>query len=187
MKIYGFDFDETITYKDSTYLYLRFCYKRYRAAKRTVLKALWNGLLFKLGFRDRAQMKTVVFSFLKDVDAYESAELFWAENKDQIKQFYLERDRKDDVILSASPKFLLEGICKELGVKHLIATEIDIKTGKIEINNHGENKVVRLREEMPNFEMEEFYSDSKIDTPLAKLAKRAYLVRGDEIVDFFEG
>ncbi len=187
MKIYGFDFDETITYKDSTYLYLRFCYKRYPAAKKTVLKALWNGVLFKLGLRDRAKMKSAIFSFLKDVDAYESAALFWAENRNQLKPFYLKRDRKDDVILSASPRFLLEDICKELGVKHLIATEIDIKTGKIEINNHGENKVIRLRDEMPDFEMEEFYTDSKIDTPLAKLAKRAYLVCDDEIVDFFKG
>ncbi len=185
MKIYGFDFDETITYKDSTYLYLRFCYKKYPAAKKTVFKALYNGLLFKLGLRDRAQMKTAVFSFLKDVDAKESAALFWAENKDQIKPFYLKRDRKNDVILSASPRFLLEDICEELGVMHLIATEMDLKTGRIDINNHGENKVVRLRAEIPDFDMEEFYTDSKIDTPLAKLAKKAYLVLDDEIVDFF--
>ena len=34
--------------------------------------------------------------------------------------------------------------------------------------------------EYPNTEVGEFYSDSLSDTPMAKLAQRAYLVKGSE-------
>ena len=38
----------------------------------------------------------------------------------------------------------------------------------------------RLRENRPEVEIEQFYSDSMNDLPLAKLARSAYMVKGDE-------
>ena len=81
------------------------------------------------------------------------------------------------MIISASPRFLLRHICDELNVK-LICSEVDKKNGDyIGLNCFGEEKVSRFHKEYPGATIDEFYSDSKSDEPLAKLAKKAYLVR----------
>ena len=60
---------------------------------------------------------------------------------------------------------------------------MDRHTGETEGENcHGEEKVRRLREAYPEVEIREFYSDSLSDTPLAKLADKAYLVKGQELL-----
>ena len=41
-----------------------------------------------------------------------------------------------------------------------------------------------MREAYPETQIDRFYSDSKSDTPLAKLAQSAFLVTGDEISAF---
>ena len=41
------------------------------------------------------------------------------------------------------------------------------------LNCHGEEKVRRMRELYPDAEIEQFYSDSLHDTPLARLARRS--------------
>lgn len=87
------------------------------------------------------------------------------------------RDAQDDLIVSASPDFLLRPICEELGVS-LIATPMNPYTGKIHgLNCHDEEKVRRFRLEVPEGHIENFYSDSLSDSPLAKLADRAWLVK----------
>ena len=39
-----------------------------------------------------------------------------------------------------------------------------------------------IRQVYPQFHMSEFYSDSRSDTPLAQVADRAFLVKGDELL-----
>ena len=64
-----------------------------------------------------------------------------------------------------------------------MASPVDPKTGKtIGLNCHGEEKVRRFREVYGDAQIDEFYSDSLHDTPLAKEAKRAFLVKKDEIL-----
>ncbi|MEE0264705.1 MAG: haloacid dehalogenase-like hydrolase, partial [Acutalibacteraceae bacterium] len=89
-------------------------------------------------------------------------------------------------IISASPEFLLELPCQMLGIKYLMASRVDPKTGKYTGENcHGEEKVRRLYEKYPkDTVIEEFYSDSYSDTPLAKLAKKSFMVKGDDISDW---
>ncbi|MDE6357601.1 MAG: haloacid dehalogenase-like hydrolase, partial [Eubacteriales bacterium] len=92
-----------------------------------------------------------------------------------------------DIIISASPEFLLKPICEKLGIKYLIASKVDKKTGKYEgLNCYGAEKVIRLNKEMPNTEIREFYSDSFSDEPLAELADKSYIVLGEELFDWWE-
>ena len=42
----------------------------------------------------------------------------------------------------------------------------------------------RLDMQYPGTVIDNFYSDSYADTPLAKLAKRAYMVDGDRVFDW---
>ena len=106
---------------------------------------------------------------------------FWKVNQKKIKKFYLDMKEDSDIIISASPEFLLAPICKQLGVT-LMGTRVDNRTGLFDGENcHGEEKVRRLYEVYPDAEVDEFYSDMYCDTPLARLAKRAYIVKGNKI------
>ena len=74
-----------------------------------------------------------------------------------------------------------------MGIKHLIASNADKLTGKYNGENcWGEEKVKRLKAYDETFEIENFYSDSLSDTPLARLAKKAYIVEGENLTDWNE-
>jgi len=114
-------------------------------------------------------------------DAAAEAERFWSGQIALIKAWYLEQKREDDLIISASPEFLLMPVCRELGVT-LIASQVDPRTGRYDGKNcHDEEKVRRMKEAYPEVEIDRFYSDSRADTPLAKLAKQAFLVKGNAL------
>ena len=90
-------------------------------------------------------------------------------------------------MISASPEFLLEPICERLGIKNLIASRVDCKTGIYNGENcYGEEKVNRLNEIFPNIKINEFYSDSYSDQPLASLSKSAFLVLGSKLYKWNE-
>ena len=55
---------------------------------------------------------------------------------------------------------------------------MDIRSGRIEGENcHDTEKLRRFRAVFPESKIEEFYSDSLSDAPLAELADRAFLVK----------
>ena len=108
---------------------------------------------------------------------------FWDGHKSLIYDWYLSKKKSDDVIISASPNFLLKPICDELKV-YLISSNVDKNDGTYQgLNCYGEEKV-RVYKEYTNEEIDEFYSDSLSDSPLARIAKKAYIVKGNEIVDW---
>ena len=112
-------------------------------------------------------------------------EAFWETHIRKIKPFYPAQQREDDVIISASPLFLLQPACDRLGIRCLMASNVDPHTGVYDgINCHGEEKVRRFREKYGNCEIDEFYSDSYSDTPLAKVAKKAFIVKGDTLTEW---
>ena len=107
---------------------------------------------------------------------------------EKIKKWYLDMKKSDDVIISASPEFLLEPICKELGVGCMLGTKVNEKTGLFESENCvGEEKVVRFYEVYPDGVIDEFYSDRYVDTPVAKIAKKAIFVKGDKLLPWKKG
>lgn len=181
----GYDFDETIYHGDSTRDFIFYCLKRQPLLARYVFKWGWYALLWRvLHIKTKTQFKEKLYSFfvsIKDIDAY--VEDFWAQNFGNIKPWYLKQKRADDIIISASPEFLLWPAVKRLELEHLLASRVDKKTGKYEGENcWGEEKVRRFYAYLPEGEIESFYSDSRSDTPMAKIAKgTSYLVNGDKI------
>ena len=177
-----YDFDQTIYYPDSSYDFVMYCLRHY---PRAVLHALPGTAITGLqALRKKAETKELkeqVFSFLPYLDDVEQIVAdFWATHREKLQGWYLEQMREDDLVISASPRFLLEPICRELGVS-LIATEMEPYTGKIHgANCHDEEKVRRFREEYPDAQIEGFYSDSYSDEPMARIAERAYLVKNGE-------
>ena len=102
----------------------------------------------------------------------------------KIKDFYKKQQKEDDVIISASADFFLQQICNRLKIKYLIASKIDIKNGKIEYMCHGDVKVKLFYEHFPNKIVDEFYTDSKNDMPMIKIAKKAFLVKKNNISEY---
>ena len=178
----AYDFDKTIFRGDSTARFYRFCLAR----TPRMLKRLPR-LAFEAAFvlpRDKTRFKQSMFGFLRDLDDPEGmVAAFWEKNRGRIKPFYLRQRKPDDMILSASPEFLLRPILTELGVTCLIASPVDVHTGLYSGENcHGKEKVRRLRETYGDVTIDEFYSDSHVDDPLAEIAKAAFRVKGDRIL-----
>lgn len=184
MNIY--DFDETIYYSDSTRDFYFYCLKKYPKMLLSVPKMIWAFLMYILGVKTKTEFKEKMYTFLRYVPDIDSAlSDFWDIHESKIKDWYRNRQKQDDIIISASPEFLLEPICKRLGIKNLIASRVDKLTGKYTGENcWGEEKVKRLLGEMPDAVCEEFYSDSLSDTPLAMLAKKAMIIKGDTLIEW---
>lgn len=181
-----YDFDNTIYKGDSTAHFYFFCLKRHPSMIKYIpsLAAGFAGYyIFKKG--NKTHFKEKMYRFLKCIDLEKDVNDFWDKHISNVKGWYLKQQKPDDVIISASSVFLLTTICQKLGIKYLIASPVDKKTGKYNgLNCHGEEKVRRFYEEFPNGKIDEFYSDSKSDTPLALIAKKAYLVKGNIISDW---
>ena len=173
-----YDFDQTIFFPDSSYCFVMYCLRHYtRAVSRALPGTAWAGLRRLLNRTNTRELKENVFSFLRRIDNIDQVvDEFWAENSDKIATWYLEQRREDDLIISASPEFLLRPIADKLGVK-LIATRMDSHTGKIIGDNcHDTEKVCRVLKGYPGQTPDAFYSDSLSDSPMAWFSRNAFLV-----------
>lgn len=176
-----YDFDKTIYDGDSTIDFYLFCLKKNKKIIILLPLQITNFILFKLNNNEKYKEK--FFIFFKEIENIdELVEVFWNENIKKIKKWYLDIKKSDDIIISASPEFLLKYACNKLKINNLISTQINKKTGKFLSHNcHGAEKVIQFHKIFPNIIIKNFYSDSLSDLPLAKVAKNAYIVTGDII------
>ena len=178
MSINVYDFDMTIYQGDSTVDFHRRCALRCPRVFLDQFASIWWLLGMKLGLVEKTRAKERFYrflSFLPDPEA--EVEAFWAANQHKIYAWYLEQHEADDLVISASPEFLLEPVCARLHVG-LIASRVDPHTGKTEGQNcRGAEKAARLLAEHPEAQIRRFYSDSLSDAPLAALAEQAYFVK----------
>ncbi len=183
-----FDFDKTIYDGDSTVDFWKYCLKKYPRTKKHLFHTALKGAGFLLGTVEKTAFKEDFYRFLQEIDDIDTALAeFWDEHEYKIKKWYLDMQREDDVIISASPEFLLSPICSKLGINTLMASRVDPKTGIYDGENcHGEEKVRRYKEKFRAAQIHEFYSDSYSDTPLAKLAFDPILVRGNDFEPWSE-
>lgn len=173
-----YDFDGTIYAGDSTVDFFLYALRKNPSLIRFLPHQFGGFIRYLCKKIDKTQLKECFFCFLKGFDAQTALDDFWKMHEKKIYPWYHEQKTEQDVIISASPYFLLEPVCRSLSVGKLIATEVDVKTGKTFGKNcRGEEKVQRFRKEYPAEKIERFYSDSKSDLPLAHLAEHAYFVK----------
>ncbi len=182
-----YDFDKTIYDGDSSMDFYRFCLRSDLRLMRFWPKQLWGLIGYQASGRVSMRYKSFFLAYLRGVrDLPDVVARFWDAHRHKLKGWYLAQKRADDVIISASPVFLLRPICAELGVS-LIATEVDEKSGALRGRNcRGAEKPLLFREKYPDAVVDEFYSDSNSDVSMARLAARAYFVCGDR-VEVWEG
>lgn len=133
---------------------------------------------------ESVQRTCSIHSYVRGIDTKKLADEFCEMKLRTVYPYFLERKRDcPTVVCSASPDFILNPICEKLGIEHLVCTKADAKTGKILSRTcKGKEKVVRLKEEFPDFSYSEVYSDSiKHDTPILSLGNTAYLIKDGDV------
>lgn len=172
-----YDFDKTIYNGDSTVDFYFFCMRRHIAVFKALPRTIYWGARFKLGFTEKTAFKEKFYTFLACLDDVDKdISDFWEEKFSNIMPWYLNQKNEDDVIISASPEFLLAPAAKRLGV-FLIASRVDKKSGKYTgINCWGREKVCRFKEVFPDGRIENTYSDSLSDSPLGSVSDKFHLV-----------
>jgi len=174
-----YDFDGTIFRGDSTTSFIVHCLKRKPRLALRVLPSIGALIEYARGRADKTAAKERLFSFLSDVkDIDHEIERFWDKNISRIEPWYRELQEKGDVVISASPMFLVEPACARIGVRHVIASPVNPYDGKYHgVNCDGEEKVRQFQRHYPGAAVDRFYSDSDNDLPMARLAREAFKVR----------
>lgn len=172
-----YDFDHTIYGGDSSIDFALHHIVHHPVSFCFLPVLFFAGCAAKMGLLSSKKSKELFFSFLRIAPAStEDVNAFWLLHRKKIKAWYLEQQQPDDLIVSASPAFLLSPFMNEMG-KELIATEMSPASGRIRGENcKGINKVGMILERKGEVRIHSFYSDSLSDTPLAEMAEKAYLV-----------
>lgn len=182
----GYDFDKTIYDGDSStdfFIYMVF------TRPYLLLFAPWFLVVLALyGLRliSKKTCKEYLFFFVpwhSNIDKI--VDKFWAKHANKLKGWYCIQKREDDVIVSASLGFIIKPVMQLLGIKNWIATNYNIKSGKIYGKNcYGEAKVEEFERLFKSQKLDAFYSDSLSDLPMMRISKTAFLVSKDDIKEF---
>jgi hypothetical protein len=134
------------------------------------------------------RFKEVFHSYLRSLrDREELLEAFWDRYATEIPVWLPPLLPQGGLVISASPEFLIEGLCRRLGLEFM-GTRMDGQSGRIRGDNcRGVEKPRRFLEKYPEAEVTAFYSDSLADTPMARLAEKAWLVKGDALSPWPKG
>ena len=177
-----YDWDDTIYRGDSTFGMVKYAYTHRPKTLLSIPRTAVCGLLFVLKLMPKQTFKENLFhmfTLIPDMETF--VDEYTSSHLDHVKNWYKEQQKDDDLVISASPEFLIRSFCDKVGIKHVMASPVDLHTGKYNGQNcHGEEKVLRYRSVYGETPIQEFYSDSRSDTPLAKISEKAYLVKGDE-------
>ncbi len=186
MKLEVYDFDKTIYDGDSSFDFFLYCLKQDKKLFFHIFKLIIPSIKYNLKIINITEFKEVIFSYLNKINDVDNlVNDFWRLNKNKIKDFYLKKDKKNHIIISASPYFLLNPLMDELNVTRLIASDVDKNTGKFNKKNcRGHEKVKRLKEEYKDVVIDKMYSDSLHDAPLLDLANKSYMVKKNNIYDY---
>lgn len=179
-----YDFDNTILRGDSSVRFFFYCLRHFPRMWADIPGQALNVAQFLLRLKPKQAFKQRMFAYLTrigDVDA--AVDAFWKVNLSRIKAWYPPLHREDDVVISASPEFLIQPACRHLGIRCVIGSPVDKRSGHfLGPNCHGREKVNRFHARFPGSRIESFYSDSHSDDPLAGLADAAWLVRGEKLL-----
>lgn len=174
-----YDFDNTIYKGDSTVDFYLFCIKKNKRVLLYLPKTIIYSFLYVFRRVNKNRFKEVFFEFVSlfnDIDSL--VETFWSQKINKITNWYKKQHKKTDVIVSASPEFLLKPLEKKLNIKKVIATKVDKKSGKLlDDNCYGNKKVDFFKKYYDINDINNFYTDSMSDLPMIKKAKSGYIVK----------
>ena len=172
-----YDFDGTIFPGDCSLGFCIWCMNRHPKLYFTfVPKTLKNLILRKAGKMTETRIQREFFGYLTLIDDFDTQiERYWNKNEKKIASWYLAQKRPDDLIISASPSCIIEPIATRLGVRFM-ATDFDREYGVFLNKMKFAKDKARYIIDQGFPVIENFYSDSLSDTPLALCAEKAHIV-----------
>ena len=182
-----YDFDNTIYDGESTFDFFVYCVGKHPSLLRFLPKVMVVVARYKMCRISKNELLELVAEhqreFLKIAgDMEKLTKGFWDKNIHKIKSFYKDVQKEDDLILTASPELTIKEIAKRLGIKNIVCSKIADETGYVTRICMRQNKILALKEDFGDVEIDDFYTDSiKNDGFLAEYAKRVFLVEGDRI------
>ena len=181
-----YDFDNTI-YRGETVLdFYWFCLKKDISLLKYIPLIFSALLRYKMGriSLEELEKKASLYSEKNISHILKfSAKEFWDKNESKIKDFYLKQQRADDIVVSASFSFLLDEICRRLGIRYCLCSELEPDSGRIKRICYRDSKPKIFKKNFPNAEIDNFYTDSMNDLPMIMLAEKAYLVKGEKLTE----
>ena len=177
-----FDFDNTIYRGESSVDFSFFMVRYRRRILRYVPLILFSLAGYKLCLLKKEKLESIINDFFAGVLEGEESypfyiKEFWKTHAHKLNKNILPLIGPDDVIISASPVFLLDGIREMLGTERIIGTEVDLEQKRILWFNFGENKVKRYRALYGDQIIDAFYTDSYNDKDLMEISQKVYLVK----------
>ena len=175
-----YDFDGTIFPTDCAIGFCAWCMNRHPRLWFTFFpKAVKYLIMRKLGKLPEYKLQRNFYRYLTLIDDFdEQIERYWDKNEKKIAAWYLVQKKPDDLIISASPDCIIGPIAKRLGV-NFMASEFDREFGVFTNNLMYAKEKARYIIDHGFPRIENFYSDSLSDTPLALCAEKAYLVKNN--------
>ncbi len=179
-----YDFDKTLTYKDTLLGFFRFAAKKDLCYQCKWLIYFFGMISAKLGFISNDMLKNIgIKMFLKTLDKNDIEEKFANYYKTiRFNKVFKELAYNDDIdhyIVSASFKEYLQPIFPDFVT--ILGSEvkyIDTKAYELGYNCYKENKVSCLKKLQVN-KIDILYTDSYSDYALAKMSDKIIVVNGD--------
>ncbi len=185
----AYDFDGTIFYTNCTVSFGIWCMRHHPKLCFTYgPRVLWSFIKYKRGKIANYEMQRDLFEYLTMIDDFdEQIERYWDVYEKRISSWYLEQKQPDDLIISSSPRCIIEPITRRLGVT-CAATDYDRELGVFVDNLMYAKEKARYIVDLGFPVIDNFYSDSLADTPLALCSEKAHLVtnRATTVVDWPE-
>ena len=183
----GYDFDDTILKGNSMLRFSLFCTARLPYLILFIPVLFVASLLHGLRILNKNRYLHMISLFVALVPRTERfAAKFWDKNMKHIKQWYLDQRRDDDVVVSASPQFLVGEACRRLGIK-CVGTQLSPKSARLHGEHvYAEQKVEMYKAVFGDTPLATYYSDSLSDTPMFKLAEKGYFVNGNDVLLLYE-
>ena len=185
-----YDFDKTIYSHDCSVDFYFYEIKKHPGLLRYLPIQLVGFAGYFLRLHDKTRMKDCFYRYLRGIkDIDKEVEEFWDSHIHLMHRWYFEKQREDDLVISASASFMVEPACQRLGIKYVLASEVDQYEGRVKGRNcHGKEKVVRFHQAgYKDSDVEQFYSDSYSDQPMADLAKESFIVKGEQLLSWQRG
>lgn len=177
----GYDFDKTIFHGNSVRRFCIFCCIRLPYLWLLLPELLLAVILYGLKIIGKDAFLRMLEVFVLFVPCKKRfVNKFWDKNFKHVKSWYLQVKQPDDLVISASPAYLIEEICSRLGVACIASpcAANGLVCGK---HCYGEEKVRYYKQRFGETPLQAFYSDSLSDLPMLQLAQRGYLVQGEKI------
>ena len=177
-----FDFDNTLYRGESSVEFSFYMIKHNKKILLHVPVILFSLIGYKLCLLKKERLETIINNFfaavLDNTESYpEFIRQFWETRTDKFYTDMLKLIEPDDVIISASPIILLDGIREILNTENIVGTEVDLERKRITWFNFGDNKVKRYKELYGDRKIDAFYTDSYNDKDMMDVSDEVFIVK----------